>query len=608
MEMKPMPSINPSSSLDFCTLSQRYRAGETTPTAVIRDIYQRIQQYADPAVWIYLAPIADSLVRAKALERKSPDQFPLYGIPFAIKDNLDWADVPTTAGCPAFAYTPERSATVVERLLAAGAIPIGKTNLDQFATGLVGTRSPYGVCRNPFDASYIPGGSSSGSGVAVSAGLVSFALGTDTAGSGRVPAAFTNIVGLKPTKGLISTRGLVPAVRSLDCVSIFALTCADAATVLEVAGGYDGEDIFSRQPEIKPVLKVDGLRVGIPDQLEFFGNLEAEQCYRGAIAHLKNLGCQIREIDFSPFAAAAQLLYGGPWVAERLAAIEKFLDPALMHPIVYEIIQGGKTYDAVTTFRAGYHLAELRQQAELQWQQMDVLAVPTTGTIYTLDEVEAEPVQLNSNLGRYTNFVNLLDLCALAIPSGFQGNGLPTGLTLIAPAWQDRLLSNLGTVLQAELNCPLGATGIPLAALSHPLEMSDSFPTPDWIKIAVVGAHLSGQPLNYQLTGEQGTLVRNCRTQPIYKLYALTGGAIPKPGLVRQAETPGYAIEVEVWLLPAAGWGRFVANIPSPLGIGTLILEDGEQVKGFLCESFAIADATEISDLGGWRGYLASLD
>ncbi len=602
-----MPSNDHVYSLDFHSLSERYRTGETTPTAVIRDIYERIEQYADPAVWIYLAPIADSLARAKALEDKTPDQLPLYGLPFAIKDNLDWVGVPTTAGCPAFAYTPERSATVVEQLCAAGAIPIGKTNLDQFATGLVGTRSPYGVCRNPFDVDYIPGGSSSGSGVAVSAGLVSFALGTDTAGSGRVPAAFTNIVGLKPTRGLISTRGLVPAVRSLDCVSIFALTCADAASVLQVAGGYDAEEIFSRQSEVKPISKIDGLRVGIPDQLDFFGNTDAEQNYRAAIARLQNLGCQIVEINFQPFAETAQMLYGGPWVAERLAAIADFLNPEVMNPVVYAIINSGKTYDAVATFRAFYQLAGLRQQADLTWQDIDVMAIPTTGTIYTVAEVEAEPIQLNSNLGRYTNFVNLLDLSALSIPSGFQTNGLPTGLTLVATAWQEALLVQLGSVFHAQLGGNLGATQHPLPAFSEPAMPSlSSASQPDQIKVAVVGAHLTGQPLNYQLTEQGATLVQSCKTSPIYKLYALKE-KIPKPGLVRQADNNGSAIAVEVWQMPVAGFGRFVELVQSPMGIGTLVLENGEPMKGFICEPFAIANAPEISHFGGWKAYLASL-
>lgn len=453
-------------SLDMRSIAHRYATG-TTPEAVIQQVYDRIEQYADPAVWIYLAPIAQSLERAKTLTDQDPHHLPLYGIPFAIKDNLDWSSIPTTAGCPAYAYTPECSATVVERLCAAGAIPIGKTNLDQFATGLVGTRTPYGICRNPFHSDYIPGGSSAGSGAAVSAGLVSFALGTDTAGSGRVPAAFTNIVGLKPTKGLISTRGLVPAVRTLDCVSIFALTCADAAAVLQVAGGYDAEDGFSRQPEVKSLPDIAGLRVGIPSDrdLTFFGNRSAEQQYRGAIAHLQNLECTIIPIDFQPFIEAAQLLYGGAWVAERLAAIEDFLNPAVMNPIVYQIINGGKRYDAVSAFRGMYRLADLRQSADAQWQAMDVLAVPTTGTIYRVAEVEAEPIALNSNLGRYTNFVNLLDLCALAVPSGFQSNGLPTGLMMIAPAWHDAALCQLGAAYHAHLGGSLGATNVPLSSI-----------------------------------------------------------------------------------------------------------------------------------------------
>ena len=601
-----MDSVN---SLDLRSLAHRYRAGESAE-AVITEVYARIRQYADPAVWIYLAPIAESIARAKALQDQPLEQLPLYGVPFAIKDNIDWAGVPTTAGCPEFAYVPTRSATVVERLCAAGAIPIGKTNLDQFATGLVGTRTPHGVCRNPFDARYLPGGSSSGSGVAVSAGLVSFALGTDTAGSGRVPAAFTNIIGLKPTRGYLSTNGLVPAVRTLDCISVFALTCADAEAVLTVAGGNDVADPFSRPIETITPPSLHPLRVGIPsdDALRFFGNLEAEHCYQAAIDRLKTLGCQMVSIDFQPFAETARLLYDGPWVAERYAAVGEFIDRHFdrVDPIVGEIIRGGSRYDAVSVFEGMYRLAELRQQAEQQWQAMDVLAVPTTGTIYMLAEVAAEPIALNTNLGYYTNFVNLLDLAAIALPSGFQTNGLPTGLTLMAPAWHDRFLCQLGAAYHQQLGGTLGATGIALSSIPSVSISPAAMSTPDCIKIAVVGAHLTGQPLNHQLTEEQGTLVRACRTSPTYCLYALTGSNIPKPGLIRQTEG-GSAIEVEVWELPAAGFGRFVANIPSPLGIGTLILEDGEAVKGFLCEPFAIADAPDISHFGGWRAYLASL-
>lgn len=597
-------------SLDLRSLAHRYRTKATTPEAIIAQVYESIEQYADSAVWIYLAPISASLERAKALQGKDPDRLPLYGVPFAIKDNLDWAGVPTTAGCPAFAYTPERSATAIEQLCAAGAIPIGKTNLDQFATGLVGTRSPYGICRNPFDARYIPGGSSSGSAAAVSAGLVSFALGTDTAGSGRVPAAFTNIVGLKPTKGHLSTRGLVPAVRSLDCVSIFALTCADAAAVLQVAAGFDPDDPFSRPAASISPQEISGLRVGIPanEDLKFFGNADAEQNYRTAIAHLEALGCQIVKIHFQVFADTAPLLYQGAWVAERLAAVGEFIDrqPDAVNPIVRQIISGGRHYDAVSAYKGMYRLAQLKRQAEIQWQAMDVLAIPTTGTIYTIAEVEAEPIALNTNLGLYTNFVNLLDLSAISVPSGFQTNKIPTGITLIAPAWHDAFLCRLGGAFQAHLGGTLGATGVSLSSIPTPATISTDS-CADYIKIAVVGAHLTGQPLNHQLTQERGKFVRACRTSSIYKLYALPGGTIPKPGLVRQADGRGYAIELEVWELPTAGFGRFVANIPSPLGIGTLVLEDKEEVKGFLCEPFAIANALDISHFGGWRAYIASL-
>ncbi len=455
-------------SLNVRSLLKAYRSGVTTPEAIVAQIYQRIEQYADPAVWIYLAPMADSLARVKALSQKDPATLPLYGIPFALKDNIDWAGVPTTAGCPEFAYVPEQSATVFEKLCAAGAIPIGKTNLDQFATGLVGTRSPYGICRNPFNANYIPGGSSAGSGVAVAAGLVSFSLGTDTAGSGRVPAAFTNIVGLKPTKGYLSTRGVVPAVRSLDCVSIFALTCADAEIILQVAGCFDADDPFSCPVQFVKIPAVNQVRVGIPSQdyLDFFGNEESEQNYQNALSQLQTLGCQIVTIDFQPFAKTASLLYEGAWIAERTAAVGNFLeqDHPGINPVVQQIVMGGTQIDAITAFQDFYRLRSLQRQAEQQWKAMDVLALPTTGTIYTVAQVQAEPFILNRNLGLYTNFVNLLDLSAIAVPSGFQSNGLPTGISFIANAWHDNFLCNFGGIFHAKLNGTLGATGIPLAS------------------------------------------------------------------------------------------------------------------------------------------------
>jgi allophanate hydrolase len=428
---------------------------------------------------------------------------------------------------------PEQSAPVVDRLIAAGAILIGKTNLDQFATGLVGTRSPYGICRNPFDARYIAGGSSSGSAVAVAAGLVSFALGTDTAGSGRVPAGFNNIVGLKPTRGLISTRGVVPAVRSLDCVSIFALTCADALEVLQVAGAYDAEDPFSRQPQ--PVQEVAQLRVGVPeaDQLNFFGNGETEHCYRQGLEQLQALSCLLTPINFQPFSEVARLLYDGPWVAERLAAIGDFLEqqPEAIDPVVLQIISSAKSYDAVAVYQGLYRLAALRRATEYAWEKMDILAVPTAPTHYQIAEIAADPFSLNRNLGTYTNFVNLLDLCGLSVPSGFQGNGLPTGLTLIAAAWQEPLLVQLGAHFHLQVGVTMGATGVPLP---QETEFPPVASHEERVQIVVVGAHLSGQPLNYQLVEEQGILVRACHTRPVYRLYALVGTSIPKPGLIHQ--------------------------------------------------------------------------
>lgn len=597
-------------SFDLRSLLHAYRTGKTNPAAVIREVYRRISAYGDPAVWIYLAPRDDSLERAFALEGQDKN-LPLYGIPFAIKDNLDWAGTPTTAGCPEFAYVPRRSAPVVEKLIAAGAIPIGKTNLDQFATGLVGTRTPYGICRNPFHQNYIPGGSSAGSAVAVSAGLVSFGLGTDTAGSGRVPAAFTNIVGLKPSRGYLSTTGLVPAVRSLDCVSIFSLTCAEARYLLELVGEFDPADPFARRPEPIEVPRLNELRIGVPAaaELEFWGDRSTEAVYREALARLEGLGCQIREIDFAPFRETGLLLYEGAWLAERYAAVGQFIQSypqATLDPVVAGIIQKGAQYNAVAAFRDQYRLAELRRQTEPQWQQMDLLAVPTTGTIYSRMAVKSDPIKLNSHLGRYTNFVNLLDLSALAVPAGFQTNGLPAGITLIAPVWGEPLLLSVGTAFETQLAGTLGATKIQLSSLAPLPPLPQKEVASNLIKIAVVGAHLSGQPLNYQLTSLGGTLVRATKTKPYYRLYALTQETPPKPGLLRHEV--GVAIEVEVWELPVPGFGQFVAQIPPPLGIGTVVLEDGEEVKGFLCETYALLQAPDISELGGWRAYLATLN
>ncbi len=547
---------------------------------------ERIAARGDDKVWI--AKLPGEIVHKFAA---SAAVGPLQGVTFAIKDNIDLAGVPTTAACPEYAYTPAAAAPVVQRLMAAGAIPLGKTNLDQFATGLVGMRSPYGVPANPFGADYIPGGSSSGSAVAVAAGLVEFSLGTDTAGSGRVPASFNNLVGLKPTKGLLSTRGVVPACRSLDCVSIFAKSVGDAAEVLAVAAAYDEKDPFSRVAQPPLLDEAWPPRLGVPraDQLEFFGNDGAAKLFAAAVGRWRALGAKIVELDYAPFAAAAQLLYEGPWVAERYAAIREFIEtkPDALHPVTRRIIEGARTLTATQAFTAGYRLAELRSRADLVWNDIDVLLTPTAGTIYTLAEVAAEPVKLNSNLGYYTNHMNLLDLCGLALPAGFLPNKMPWGVTISAPAFCDDRLLRLGAKFLGE--------PAPKRALAAPGPRT---------RVVVCGAHLSGLPLNGQLTQRGGTLVSATATAPQYRLYALPGTVPPKPGLVRVTEN-GAGIAVEVWELPTAAYGSFVAGIPSPLGIGTIVLADGSTAQGFLCEPAALAGAEDITHLGGWRAFLA---
>ncbi len=464
-----------SGSLDIQTLHTGYLDGTSSPGHVCEAVFRRIKSRGDDKVWIHLLSEDEIRTRVEELERLAalhqPAEllraYPLYGLPFAIKDNIDFAGAPTTAGCPDYAYIPEISATVVERLIAAGAILIGKTNLDQFALGLVGVRSPYGVPGNAIDDRYLPGGSSSGSGVAVSAGLVSFALGTDTAGSGRVPASFNNIVGLKPTRGLVSAAGVVPACRTLDCVSVFALTCRDSVTVLQAIAGEDSRDSYSRLLPPGSSLEISGdhfknFRVGVPggDQLEFFGNTDAENLFRGAIERIKMLGLEVTEIDYAPFHETAQLVYGGPWMAERYAAIQEFIEakPEALHPITQELIAKGQEYSAVDVFEGFYRLEELKKTTEKAWSDFDILMVPTTGTIYTIAETEADPVALNNNLSFYTNFVNLLDLSALAVPNGLMPNGLPAGVTLIAPAFQESMLCAVGSEFHPRSELNLGAT------------------------------------------------------------------------------------------------------------------------------------------------------
>jgi allophanate hydrolase len=617
-----LPAASPAVplALDMTRLEQAYREGTTTPTDVAREVLRRCALHADNPLWITRVADAALLARAAALAQDPAARtLPLYGIPFAVKDNIDVAGLPTTAACEAFRHLPERTATAVARLLDAGAMLVGKTNLDQFATGLVGTRSPFGEVRNAFDAAYVSGGSSSGSAAAVALGLASFALGTDTAGSGRIPAAFNNIVGLKPTRGIVSTRGVLPACRSLDCVSIFALDARDASRVLEVLDAFDGDDDFARHDRARSAPPRTPLRVGVPriDSLDFFGDGAAREAFVGAVERLDAIGATRVEIDIAPFIAAAELLYGGPWVAERHAAVRALFEqrPDALLPVIRRIVGEASRYTATDTFEAMYRLAALRRASEAAWQACDTLLLPTAGTVYTRAEIAADPLGPNARLGRYTNFVNLLDLAAIAVPAAFRADGLPFGVSFIAPAGSDRWLCALASTWQHAGALPLGATGERLAPrgptderLAPPAADSHaSLAAPlahDETAVAVVGAHLTGEPLNHQLTDRGARLLRASRTTAAYRLYVLAGTTPPKPGLVRTDD--GAHIYVEVWAMPTRELGGFVSGIPAPLGIGTIALDDGTHAHGFVCEAYAIVGAEDISHHGGWRAYLAA--
>jgi len=582
--------------LSATAISASVASGQTSALAVIEETLARLAAYDahQPQVWISRAAPDALRTAARAIDARvaAGEHLPLAGVPFAAKDNIDVAGLETTAACPAFAYQPARSATVIERLEAAGAICVGKTNLDQFATGLVGTRSPYGIPRNAYNRDYVSGGSSSGSAVAVAAGLVAFSLGTDTAGSGRVPAAFNHLIGMKPTKGRWSTRGLVPACRTLDCITVFTDTLVDAHAVDAVLAGFDAEDAFS-----KPLANaaITGRRIGVPrrDQRVFFGDTHAEYLYDRALAVLA-VECELIEIDIAPLLEAARLLYGGPWVAERTAAVASLLEsnPLAIDPVVREVIAPGAAMLATELWDGIYRLAAIKRHADTLWQGIDALAFPTTGTTYRVVELLEAPVALNSNLGLYTNFVNLLDMAALAVPAGARANGTGFGITLIGPADSDRALLDLAQtyLTAAELPAP------------PPLDLGDHM---DTIKLAVVGAHLEGMPLHWQLTSRGATFVGAFTTAPNYRLYAMADSVPPKPALVHSAE--GAAIALEVYELDLASFGSFVAEVPPPLAIGTVMLADGSSVKGFVAEPRALNGATDITDLGGWRAYIAGL-
>jgi len=582
-----------------------HRAGAMTPAQTVARAYQRIRDHNDPAVFISLREEKDAVAEAEALAKKDSAQLPLFGVPVAVKDNIDAAGLATTAACPAFSYMPAHDSTAVARLRAAGAIVIGKTNLDQFATGLVGVRSPYGIPGNPMRGDLIPGGSSSGSAVAVSAGLVPLALGTDTAGSGRVPAMLNNIVGLKPSLGLISTSGVVPACRTLDCVSIFALNVDDAMTALAAMAAPDAADPYSRN---RPLAQMTGfpakLRLGVPrdGQLIFFGDRASEQAYDDALQRWTSLGASLVGFDLEPFYETARLLYEGPWVAERYLVIRDLLasSPEAIHPVTREITIAGARLSAADTFAALYRLQALRKVADRAFENIDALVLPTAPTAYSTAQVLANPVELNSRLGTYTNFVNLLDLCGLALPAAIRPDDIPFGITLLAPAGQDAQLASIGRVFHADTGLAMGARSLPqppLATLSTKLNG-------DEIAIAVVGAHLSGMALNGELKALGGRLLEATTTAPDYKLYALSTTP-PKPGMLRVAAGTGTPIAVELWALSAASFGKFVAAIPPPLSIGTVRLADGRGIKGFLVEAVDVGAPRDISAFGGWRAFMA---
>ena len=587
-------------------IQKAYRDESLTPQALIEHLLTLSEEFGDHNIWISRLSIEQIQPYLDRLADYSVDDLPLYGIPFAIKDNIDLAGVPTTVACEDFSYMPEQHAHVVGQLIEAGAIPLGKTNLDQFATGLVGVRSPepWGACKNSINPDYISGGSSSGSAVSVALGLVSFSLGTDTAGSGRVPAAFNNLVGLKPSKGLLSTRGVVPACRSLDCVTIFSRTTDDANCVFEIAADFDPNDAYARpnrdtNKRNYGAIEKPSFRFATPQakQLNFFGNKEVQEGFEQAIETLQALGGTHETIDFEPFLTAARLLYEGPWVAERRVATAG-VDPKSMLPVIANILETQKDALADDLFKAQYKLQACYQQVQPDLAGYDFILTPTAGTIYTIDEVQADPIQLNSNLGYYTNFMNLLDCSAIAVPAGFMSSGLPYGVTLFSRAFSDTRLLSYANLFQQKMKLPLGASHYALPS-SNPNKSGAM----DTIEVVVCGAHLEGLPLNWQLTERGGKLVRKTHSSANYRLYALAGGPPYRPGMVRD-EKHGQQIEVEVWSLPTATFGSFVANIPAPLGIGKIELEDNRWYAGFICESYALDTASDITHKRGWRNHI----
>ncbi|MCW1244153.1 allophanate hydrolase [Pseudomonas sp. SAICEU22] len=588
-------------SLRLDNLRDAYRNGETTPRELLLALREKAAAL-NPDYHLFIHLLSPEELEPYLVELESCDleSLPLYGVPFAIKDNIDLAGIPTTAACPAFAYVPQRSATVVEQLLALGAVPLGKTNLDQFATGLNGTRTPYGACRNSVLADYPSGGSSAGSPLAVALGVASFALGTDTAGSGRVPAALNNLVGLKATKGLISTAGVVPACRTLDCVTTFTATAREASQLLALTAHLDPRDEYSRRnPQWNDGSAFGAprrFRFGVPrwQDLEFFGCNEGPRLFHEAIERLERLGGEAVELDLSPFLEAARLLYEGPWVAERYSVAEELIErePDAVLPVIRAVLAKAPTVTGVETFRAQYRLQALKAQCDRAMEALDCMLTPTIGRPVTLAELAAEPLLRNAELGYYTNFMNLLDYAAVAVPSAFMANGLPWGVTLFGRAFTDQYLLGVADALQRQ---QLPDLPTPANPARH-----------DRARLVVCGAHLEGLALNWQLKQRGARLIEATHSSPDYRLYALAGGPPLRPGMLRVGEG-GVAIEVEVWELPSSELGSFLTGIPAPLGLGKVQLADGRWESGFICEPYGLEGAQDISHLGGWRTYLRSL-
>lgn len=587
-------------------LQAAYKEGAFTPRQLLVELRQRAATLnSDNPLFIHLLSETELEPYLAALDSKSPEQLPLFGVPFAIKDNIDLAGIPTTAACPAFTYTPDCSATLVQQLIELGAVPLGKTNLDQFATGLNGTRSPYGACHNATHPHYPSGGSSSGSALSVALGLCSFALGTDTAGSGRVPAALNNLVGLKQTRGLLSASGLVPACRTLDCITYFAASAAECSKLLALTARLDPSDDYSRANPLWNAADAFGsprpFRFGVPKTPEFLGCPESPGLFAAAIEQLKAIGGTPVEIDLDPFMQAAKLLYEGPWVAERYSVAGELIerDPEAVLPVIRAVLDKAPQFSAQDAFEYQYRLQGYKTLCDQLLADVDCVLTPTIPRPVTLAELEAEPVARNSDLGYYTNFMNLLDYAAVAVPSGFMANGLPWGVTLFGRAFTDQYLLSLGAALQQH-------SGLPLVG-EQPL--SSSLPaTParnDMARVVVCGAHLDGLPLNWQLRQRGGRLLEATASSADYKLYALAGGPPMRPGMLRVAEG-GQAIQVEVWELPSRELGSFLTGIPAPLGLGKVQLADGRWETGFICDPYGLEGATDITEFGGWKAWLAS--